>query len=412
MRIAIVANDTRGGIQPYVALGLGLRRAGHEVRFLAPADFADMVEGAGLPFLPLAGGVELAVRGSGGVAAQGSVASTRFAMRELPKRLFTWTKETLAGCEGVDVMVGGLGGMVLGLSVAEKLKVPFVEAHLQPIGAPTDAYPGVLLSGTPSWLGGWGRRLSHRLSDAALWVAFRPAMAKARRELLGLGGKLKVEGDGASLYGFSHHVVPMPQDGRRERILTGYWTLPAPADWKPSEALQAFLAKSGPVVTIGFGSMPSGDPQALTALVIGAVRKAGVRAVLVAGWGGMAKAEAADDVFMAETVPYDWLLPHVRGLVHHGGAGTTGAGLTSGTPSLVVPFMMDQPFWGARVAALGAGPAPIPKAKLTEANLAEALRVLVSDEEMRARAKTLGEQLRAEDGVGAAVEHFNRLAKG
>jgi UDP:flavonoid glycosyltransferase YjiC (YdhE family) len=140
-----------------------------------------------------------------------------------------------------------------------------------------------------------------------------------------------------------------------------------------------------------------------------ALRDAGVRAVLVAGWGGLA-ALADDDVFCVESVPYDWLFPRVAATVHHGGAGTTGAALQAGVPAIVVPFTVDQPFWGARVAALGAGPTPIPRARLTRARLAEALRRTVADEAMHARAAELGALIRAEDGVAEAVGHFERLA--
>lgn len=410
MRITIVTMDTRGGVQPYLAVGLGLRKAGHEVRVVAPSDFTALVESTGLPYAPLTGGIEEAVRSSGGAATTGVVSSMRYVAGELPRRLAQWTREALAACEGTEVVVGGIGGLVVALAVAEKLKVPFVEAHLQPVGAPTGLYPGLLLAGLPSWIGDAGRRLSHHVSDAALMTPFRVTMAKVRREVLGLEGRLPPGGTGDVLYGLSPHVVPIPQEpGERRRVLTGYWNLPATFGWAPPPALEAFLAKGGPVVAIGFGSMVSGDPGALTRVVLGGVRAAGVRAVLVSGWGGLTEADAGGDVFRIDSIPYDWLLPRVQGVVHHGGAGTTGTALTAGTPSLVVPFMMDQPFWGARVAALGAGPTPIPRAKLTEENLAAALRVLVSDEGLRRRAKEIGELLRAEDGVGAVVGHFARL---
>jgi len=114
-------------------------------------------------------------------------------------------------------------------------------------------------------------------------------------------------------------------------------------------------------------------------------------------------------VHFASSVPYSWLYPRVAAVVHHGGAGTTGAALQAGIPAVVVPFMMDQPFWGARVAALGAGPAPIPRRRLTVARLAEALRVAVTDETMRSTARALGQKLQAEDGVAEAVGHYEAL---
>jgi len=411
MRVAVVSMDTRGGIVPYVALGLGLRRAGHDVRMVAPADFAPMLAEVGLPIAPLSGSVEEVLRGSTRATERGTMASMRFAAREMKPRIHAWTRETLEACEGVDVVTGGVGGMVVGLSVAEKLGKAFVETQVQPVGAPTGAYPGVLVAG-PRWLGSAGYRLGHQLSEMALWMPFRGAMASARKEVLGLTGRPSAADGQPVLYGFSRHVVPVPApaQGNRERHVTGYWFLPAPPTWSPPPALEAFLAAGGPVVAVGFGSMVSDDPEALTALVLGAVRGAGVRAVLTTGWGGLTSLSRAADVFVADTLPYDWLFPRVAAVVHHGGAGTTGLALQAGVPAIVVPFTVDQPFWGSRVAALGVGPTPIPRKRLTQERLADALRSTVADEAMCARAAALGERIRAEDGVTAAVEIFGRYA--
>jgi sterol 3beta-glucosyltransferase len=411
MRIAVVCNDTRGGIQPYVALALGLRRAGHDVRAVAPSNTSSMFSEVGLPVAALSGDVEAVLRASDGAAERGGIASMRLAARELPRIIQTWTKETLDACAGVEVVTGGIGGMVIGLSVAEKLGARFVEAHLQPIGVPTDAYPGLLLPGVPRWLGAWGRRLSHRLSESALWMGFRGPMRTARRKVLGLSGEPNAAKGQPVLYGFSRHVVPVPSDTERPRFVTGYWVLPTAEGWVPPPALEAFLARKGPVVTIGFGSMASRDAEALTGLVLGAVRKAGVRAVLVAGWGGLKSADGDDDVFFADSLPYEWMFPRVAAVVHHGGAGTTGTALRAGVPAVVVPFTMDQPFWGSRVEALGAGPKPIPRKRLTVQRLADALGAATGGAEMRARAAALGVQLREEDGVAAAVAHFSRLSR-
>lgn len=411
MRIALVCNDTRGGVQPYLALGLGLKRAGHDVRAVAPSDFAALFSNAGIPVSPLSGSTEAALRGSGGVTERGALETMRFTARELPRYLEIWTRETLNACEGADLMTGGVGGMVVGLSVAERLGIPFVETHLQPIGAPSSAYPGVMFPNTPAWLGAGGMRLSHHLSELVIWTPFKRVMQTVRKNVFGLTGKPRMSIDQPVLYGFSPHIVKVPDTGPRARLTTGYWTLPAPADWMPPPELVAFLARGGPVAAIGFGSMSSADPKRVTELVAEALRKAGMRAVLMSGWGGLAEAGGQGDVFLADALPHDWLFPRVSAIVHHGGAGTTGAALSSGVPSLVVPFTMDQPFWGMRTAQLGAGPQPIARKRLTADKLAAALRQAVDDQGMIQRAAALGLILRAEDGVGNAVEVFNQLPR-
>ncbi len=410
MRIAVVCNDTRGGVQPYVALAQGLKRAGHEVRGVAPAEFAPMFAEIEVPLHPLSGGELAAAVRSTGIAEQGVIATMRLMAREMPRMISQWTTETLQGCAGVQVMTGGIGGMVIGQSVAEKLGVPFIETHLQPVDVAADTYPGVLLPWLPGWVGGHGFRLSHRLSDIGVWSAFKRPMAMARTQTLGLTGRQRANASSPVLYGFSRHVLDVPTQAGRARHVTGYWTLPAPRSWQPAPELEAFLARPGaPIVSIGFGSMASARPEAVTELVLGAVRQAGVRAVLLAGWGGLSSVANSEHVFCADAIPHDWLFARVAAAVHHGGAGTTGATLAAGIPALVVPFAADQPFWGARVAALRVGPPPIGRKRLTQERLAAALRAVVQDVGMRTRAGALGQLIRAEDGVSNAVEHFARI---
>ncbi len=168
---------------------------------------------------------------------------------------------------------------------------------------------------------------------------------------------------------------------------------------------------SRPVVSFGICRMASARPQDVPDLVLSAVRSAGVRAVLLSGWGGLASLPQADDVFCADAVPHDWLFPRGAAVVHHGGAGTTGAALSAGAPALVIPFAADQPFCGARVSALGAGPAPVPRNKLTETLLAHPLRVLVDNQAMRERASKLGWAIRAEHGVAEAIACFKKISR-
>lgn len=151
--------------------------------------------------------------------------------------------------------------------------------------------------------------------------------------------------------------------------------------------------------------MSSRDPERLSDLILQSVRRARVRAVLLSGWGGLAD-QGGDDVFVTTEVPHDWLFPQMAAVVHHGGAGTTGAALTAGVPSVVVPFAVDQPFWASRVVALDVGPRPIPRKRLTSENLGAALRTATTDDAMARRAADLGTRIRAENGVATAVRHL------
>ena len=414
MRIVLLCNDTRGGVQPYVALGTGLRKAGHDVCAVAPSDLADMFSSVGIPVQALSGSIEDVLRRSDGVAERGMLATMRFAAREMPARLQDWTRATLDACEGADILTGGVGGMVIGLSVADKLARPFVQTHLQPVGAPTGAYPGVLTPKLPGCVGPWGRRMSHHLSEAVIWAPFQRAMAAARRQTLGLTGRPRASKDMPVLYGFSPHVLSLTQVAGDvngpARHVTGYWVLPRSDNWLPPPELADFLSRPGPVFSVGFGSMASQDPQALTLLIRGAARDAGVRLILISGWGGLVGTAGERDCCSVDAIPHDWLFARMAGVVHHGGAGTTGAAFLAGVPALVVPFTMDQPFWGQRVLALGTGPKPIPRSRLTRNNLAAAFGRMVEDQVMRRRAASLGILTRADNGVAKAVSIFERMA--
>jgi hypothetical protein len=180
------------------------------------------------------------------------------------------------------------------------------------------------------------------------------------------------------------------------------------SSYTPEPDLAAFLAAGPPPVYIGFGSIVVEDPNGMTKLIFEAVKKSGVRALVSKGWGGL----GADDlgipegVFMLGNVPHDWLFKHVSCVVHHGGAGTTSAGIALGKPTVVVPFFGDQPFWGAMVAQAGAGPAPIPFKQLTADKLAVAIQEALQPAVLE-RAKEMGEKISQENGTEVGGKSFH-----
>jgi sterol 3beta-glucosyltransferase len=175
------------------------------------------------------------------------------------------------------------------------------------------------------------------------------------------------------------------------------------AGWEPPKDLMDYLRAGPPPVYIGFGSMVNSSPEKTTDLVLQALARSGQRGVLSSGWGGLIKSSLPETVFMTGSIPFSWLFPKLAAVVHHGGAGTTSMGLWAGVPSIVIPFMGDQPFWGQRVYELGVGPKPIPRQRLTVNLLAESIHCAVTDKAIQERATSLGERIRAENGVAQAV---------
>lgn len=413
MHIAIIAFGSRGDVQPYIALGLGLQQAGHQVRIVTHENFGTLVQSHGLEFRQVRGNVqevseskemrELIARGNFfAISARMATESKRAAVQ--------WAEDGLAASQGIDLLIAGMGGMFSALGLGEKLGIPLLQAHLLPM-TPTSAFPSLLLPASVSRLGGWFNKLSHQFTRQMIWQMSRAADTLARKQVLGLVPAPFLGPYQARqlyrypvLYGFSPSVIPKPPDWQENTHVTGYWFLDSAPGWTPPPELVAFLENGTPPVYIGFGSMGSRKPEETTALVLGALAQTGQRGILLSGWDGLRRDQLPDSVFMLDSIPHSWLFPRVAAVIHHGGAGTTAAGLRAGVPAIVTPFFGDQPFWGQRVADAGVGTAPIPRKHLTVDNLAAAIKTVTSDAAMRERAARLGEKIRAENGVAHAVE--------
>ena len=203
-------------------------------------------------------------------------------------------------------------------------------------------------------------------------------------------------------------LIPKPKDWGHHISISGFYFLSLASSFSPEPDLAAFLAAGTPPVYIGFGSIVVDDPNAMTNLIFEAVKRTGQRALVSKGWGGFGAdaLEIPDGVFMLGNVPHDWLFKHVSCVVHHGGAGTTAAGIALGKPTVIVPFFGDQPFWGAMVARAGAGPSPIPSKQLTADKLAAAILEALKPTTLQ-RAQGLGAQIVSEKGTDVGAQSFH-----
>jgi sterol 3beta-glucosyltransferase len=410
MQILAIALGSQGDVQPYVALGKGLQAAGHNVRVIAPVNFERLVTDRGLEFYPVKGNVQEIIESPEmrALLEKGNfLAINKHTSKLAQDAALDWAQVGLAACQGVDLMVVGLGGLNIAVALAEKFQIPILPAFLFPF-TPTRAFPGILLPSFLSKLGGTFNWLSHLLVQQLMWQGFRTADRLSRQQVLNLppapfwgSYKSAVMQRYPTVYGFSPSVIPKPADWQKTEIV-GDWFLAA-SDWTPPADLVEFLQNGAPPVYIGFGSMGIRNPEATADLVLQAIARTGQRAILQAGWGGLSKADVPDNVLMVNSVPHSWLFPRMAAVVHHGGAGTTAAGLRAGVPSIVIPFFGDQPFWGQRIADLGVGTAQIPRKQLTVEKLANAIDRAVTDPAMRQRAAALGAKIQAEDGVGKVV---------
>lgn len=418
MRIAIIALGSRGDVQPYIALGHGLREAGHLVRLVTHQNFEGLVKSHGLEFRPMRGNVQDVIESPEvrELLEKGNfLAITKFTARKAEQAATQWAEDGQAGCEGMELLIAGIGGLFIGIALAEKLHLPLLQAYLVPF-SPTKYFPSALLPQALPNLGGAINSLSHHLTRQMMWQGFQSADKLARRSVLGLPSASFFGPFDSNclkglpiLYGFSPSVIPPPADWDTAQHVTGFWFLDSTEGWTPPSDLMNFLQAGPPPLYIGFGSMSARKPEETADLVLKALEITHQRAILFSGWGGLSRENVPDSVFMIDSIPHSWLFPRVASVIHHGGAGTTAAGLRAGVPSIVIPFFGDQPFWGQLVSDLGVGPAPIPRQKLTADRLARAIQETVTNRAMRQHSAELGSKIQAEDGVANAVRIIQQI---
>jgi len=465
MRITILTVGSQGDVQPYIALGLGLQAAGHDVYIATQAVYHPLVGSHGLTPVAVGSDPRAVFAGEEGQARLESIRNPiRFISRfprafgpfihTLRLRMERLLADSWRACQGTEAIICSPTAKA-GYHIAEKLGIPCFMAPLQPQSR-TRAFPSLLLPAGLR-LGCTFNWLTHILFEQFFWQLFRQQFNRWRQETLGLppitylnpysrprklqlppklqailkqqstlkqksilkqqsimrnqqpawNQQLLLKQHLPFLYGYSPSVVSKPPDWPDWLHVTGYWFLESAPEWRPSSDLADFLAAGPPPVYIGFGSMVDQNAGMVTEMALEALHRTGHRGVLQAGWTGLGEANLPDEVIRIETSPHDWLFPQMAAVVHHGGAGTVAAGLRAGIPSIITPAMADQPFWAQRVAELGVGPQPIPYRHLSVERLAAAIRIATCNRSIQERAAALGRKIRAEDGVARAVEAFH-----
>lgn len=408
MRISIHTLGTRGDVQPYLALALALKQRGHDVILAAPEQFAAWVgshgvECASLPaeFLDLLDSpvAKEAIAGGRGFSAGFKLIKH---VRPLMRSVFD-AEWDAARTFRPDLVVHHPKSLAAP-HIAEKLGARLALASPLPGFTPTSAFPSPMIG--VSSLGPLNK-LSHTLMIEAGGLLFGPDVADWRQAALGLPRRSLRKGLSPTLYAFSEAVVRRPADWGRDVCVSGYWFLDE--DWSPTAELDAFLRAGEKPIYVGFGSMPGLSPHVLTEQIVTALARCGRRGVLALGGGALSKEFQAPHVQFIESAPHNRLLPLMSAALHHGGAGTTGAALRAGLPSLLCPIMGDQPFWARRVSALGVGPPALDRRRLDADALTRAFDA-TEDEALRRRAQAIGERIAGEDGPAKAIAFIEEVA--
>ncbi len=418
MKIVISTFGTRGDVQPYIALGIGLQQAGHQVTLVTSSTYSDWIQFHGLNVHPVSFSPHQFMQQPEVQATmkRGNPVRMYKMMRTILKQSAAANEDFWQAAQNADFVVQS-GTGVGALEAAEKLGIPSAMANLVP-AAPTRAFPSFFLGSLRFSFGPGYNYLTHGVVQRVLWAGVGGSMTNEWRKKLGLRpwrshtAMLNYARSLGTpvLYGFSSHVIPKPADWDEHQHITGYWFLDTPADWQPAPELAHFLENGTPPVYLGFGSINVGDGEEKTRMALRALEISQQRGVVLTGWGGFARLPAPDRVLFVDNVPHDWLFPRMAAVMHHGGAGSTGAGLRAGVPGIVAAFAGDQCAWAEQVVKLGVGPRVPGIKKLNAESLAKAIRTTVTDPTMRARAAALGDKIRAENGVARAVEIIERHA--
>jgi sterol 3beta-glucosyltransferase len=412
VRVVIVAMGSRGDVEPYIALGKGLKKAGHYVRMISHQNFDSLINSHGLEFWAIEGNVQEIAQSTemSKQIEKGNFLSVLSQMKKAAHAQATGAIKTgVSACQGMDAVLAGVGGLFIAVPLAEKFNIPLLQAYYIPF-TPTGEFPSFLFPKLPQWLGGSVNRFSHRITRQIMWQGFRSTDKLIRKQLdlpaSSFWGPYKhLQSQKIPvLYGYSPSIIPPAPDWDANTYVTGFWFLDEPSDWKPPQDLVDFIESGSPPIYVGFGSMSSRNPEKTTNLVLSALNETKQRAIMLSGWNGLRKNNLPSSVFMVDSVPFSWLFPKMAAVVHHGGAGTTHYGVRAGVPSIVVPFFADQPFWGHRIKELGVGPEPIPRKKITAKKLAKAIDMVLTDGAMRGRAAELGQRIQEENGTELAVE--------
>lgn len=410
MKITLIGFGTRGDVQPLIALGNGLKAAGHSVAISAASDFQMMVESAGFVYAPIQTNMHALMNSDAGKVwteeSRNSVEEGRNMRRMIGQVGETFAADLLAAIEDADLVVSGLTSFGMAQAATQLSGQKHVLALFSPLN-PTSNPAATMMPMIPG-VNIFMNKLSGKIAQYFTYWVFKEAVNKFRESL---GLKAQTYRDYAYefnhntkvLYGVSPQVMPQPKDWGQQLHVTGYWVANSQSDWQPSAALHNFLSAGEPPVYIGFGSMSNKNPEATTEIMISALQRAGRRGIIHSGWAGLQSANLPDDIFVLDFAPHDWLFPQMAGIIQHGGAGTTAAALYAGVPSSVVAHMADQPFWGRRIYELGVGGKPIRRHNLTAENLAAAIHQITTDIPMKQKAQALAQRLKQEDGAAEAV---------
>lgn len=411
MNITILTYGSRGDVQPFLPLSLGLMSRGHKVILAAPPRFKNLIEEHGITFHSLAGDPEDLSRRLND-AGYNFIKQVKELMSHAVDIGAEMLRQTEEACRDADLIIHTFAHAVGAHTLAREKNIPDIHIQTFPMFAPTGDYPNVTM---PNLGSPFLNRLTHTLSMHITMLTSRFGFDQVRRRAGLPKRKLyhPFKDDPPRLRtpilcAWSPSLLPPSSDWDSRVHVTGYYFLPENKSYSPPPELAEFLKSGKPPVCVSFGSMVNKNAEKIDAIIRASLKQTNNRGIILSGWGSV-KRESMNDLLYLDAVPHDWLLPKCKMIIHHGGAGTTSAGLRAGIPQVVVPFMADQPFWGSRVHEIGVGPKPIRVSQLSVEKMVSAM-VEAESKVVLERAQVTGQKIRSEEGVMNAVKLIESCA--
>ncbi|KAL8826943.1 MAG: hypothetical protein Q9170_007210 [Blastenia crenularia] len=297
---------------------------------------------------------------------------------------------------------------------AEKLQVPLLLVSVQPT-LPTSDFPHVFTLTKPQLVAGrqwnyWSYILVELIWVDRNWLAVTSYLNVLRQKVYGMRAlswtratydlwRMKIP----HVCLWSSSMLQQPTDWHQEVTIAGY-TFEQEASFQPPKALEHFLETDRPVLAVSFGSASVPDATKLMNIIFTTSEKIGAKVVVCLGRSEISALPIPEHIYVVDQIPHGWLLPRVRGFVHHGGAGHTAIGMKFGIPMLIIPFFLDQYFWAAKVEELQLGPPALSHRSLTIEELAKSLTDLLSYRYQKKCRSIAGEICSQPDGAEAAAE--------
>ena len=406
MRFCILCLGTYGDVAPYVALGAKLKANGHEITIAAHEKARSLCQRFLLNFSPIGGdmSVEATPEESRMLFEAKGIWKiiSFFKLTMLMKRVLgVQLRDCLAVAKGADCLIYHPATFA-GPHLAERFQIPAIRMNLQP-EHPTKEHPSCLVP-MPKWLGWLGKWLGHFSSQQFLWQVFRGEINRWRWEALGLANSPFWKPTNYSriynLVAFSSVLIPRPTDWHPSVKMSGFCRLKEADTWTPPPELTRFLQEGEAPLYLGFGSLSDTFDSPIIRAMIEVLQEKKVRAIIPKNLPGLETISLPSHILPIGYTPHDFLFPRMSALIHHGGVGTLAAGLYAGKKTLVIPCIVDQFFWGDKVAEWGVGPAPIPRVQFTKEAFARRVDELLAID--GTKTQILQQALNQEDGVESA----------